>query len=335
MSKPSPGTTPSQSRRPSGGHRVSRPSPLQLGALGALVVGVVYVYAVNQFIPVDAYGYLAAGERLNAGHPLYSISPGDRTLLPEMISYVLLYPPPIAVVWRPLAALGSWTVYAWWLIAAAVALGTAVFVVAARPVAGSIALIALFAGVAFLSLIGSFNAFILGAGAGAWYLGRASRWNLAAVMLGLVVAIKPIAIPLLLWAAVRGTGRWRAIPGAAAGLGVGLGIGLFAGGPSVYVEWLNVALSNAGAPQTGLSPAHLAPWLPAVILGVGVVCAIWLPTTAAYVIAVIATALGHPSANAGSIALLILIALAAGRDSWASAVPTTGSAGSSPDPGPE
>src|SRR5439155_1700663 len=52
----------------------------------------------------DAWNYLAAGERLNAGHPLYSISPGDRPiqLLPPYWTVPLLAPPPIAVVWRPL-----------------------------------------------------------------------------------------------------------------------------------------------------------------------------------------------------------------------------------------
>src|SRR3954451_3473833 len=53
----------------------------------------------------DATTYLAAGERLNAGHDLYKLGPGDRPVLeiPGLYSAPLLSPPPIAVMWRPIA----------------------------------------------------------------------------------------------------------------------------------------------------------------------------------------------------------------------------------------
>src|SRR5687767_10188966 len=55
----------------------------------------------------DANTYLAAGERLNAGHDLYRLRPGDREVLiiPELFTQPLVSPPPIAVLWRPLAAI--------------------------------------------------------------------------------------------------------------------------------------------------------------------------------------------------------------------------------------
>src|SRR3954447_7786987 len=55
----------------------------------------------------DAVTYLAAGERLNAAHRLYVMSPGDRAIYfyPPGLTVPLLSPPPIAAIWRPLAAL--------------------------------------------------------------------------------------------------------------------------------------------------------------------------------------------------------------------------------------
>src|SRR5205823_2822366 len=57
--------------------------------------------------PGDAYTYLAAGQRLNAGHQLYALSPGDNPvqLNPPYWTVPLLSPPFMAVLWRPLALL--------------------------------------------------------------------------------------------------------------------------------------------------------------------------------------------------------------------------------------
>ena len=53
----------------------------------------------------DAITYLSAGERLNAGHPLYELQPGDRpVLILPTYTAPLLSPPPIAAIWRALAA---------------------------------------------------------------------------------------------------------------------------------------------------------------------------------------------------------------------------------------
>ena len=65
----------------------------------------------------DLWNYLAAGERLNAGHPLYELGPGDRpvVLRPPFWTVPLLSPPFIAVVWRPLALFGDAAMIVWWL----------------------------------------------------------------------------------------------------------------------------------------------------------------------------------------------------------------------------
>ena len=64
----------------------------------------------------DTRTYLAAGERLNAGHALYALGPGDRWIWinPPYWTVPILYPPPIAVMWRPLAILpNEWSIGIW------------------------------------------------------------------------------------------------------------------------------------------------------------------------------------------------------------------------------
>jgi hypothetical protein len=70
------------------------------GLLAAVLVG----YFARGFVPGDAVVYLAAGERLNAGHLLYALSPGDRivALKPPYWTVPTLSPPFMGVLFRPL-----------------------------------------------------------------------------------------------------------------------------------------------------------------------------------------------------------------------------------------
>src|SRR2546422_8089527 len=72
-------------------------------ALGiGLVVAVFVIYygLTRDHFFGDSYTYLAAGERLNASHPLYALSPGDRqvAILPPFWTAPLVSPPFIAVL---------------------------------------------------------------------------------------------------------------------------------------------------------------------------------------------------------------------------------------------
>jgi hypothetical protein len=96
-------------------------------------VGVVLFWSIvvgYYFGGHDAITYLAAGERLNAGHPLYVLSPGDRPVAVAPPFYgPLLSPPLIAVVFRPLALIGLPAMWLWTLL-----LGLAVAVVVSHVV---------------------------------------------------------------------------------------------------------------------------------------------------------------------------------------------------------
>jgi hypothetical protein len=77
----------------------------------------------------DANTYLAAGERLNAGHELFRWQPGDRQVLfGDQFPAALLSPPPIAVLWRPLAAV-PWGFDAWVVASWVALLGTIAYLV--------------------------------------------------------------------------------------------------------------------------------------------------------------------------------------------------------------
>jgi hypothetical protein len=99
-----------------------------LAALAIAAVGVVVAFGTFGWDPTwpggDPWNYLAAGERRQAGHPLYALSPGDRPvpLVPPYWSVPLLAPPSIAVLWSLVAPLGDAAMVAWGVttIAAAV-----------------------------------------------------------------------------------------------------------------------------------------------------------------------------------------------------------------------
>jgi hypothetical protein len=68
-------------------------------------------------IGTDNSTYFSAGQRLNAGHPLYGpLVATDRPIpgYPRKYPAPLLSPPLVAVIWCPLAALGEMSMTIWW-----------------------------------------------------------------------------------------------------------------------------------------------------------------------------------------------------------------------------
>ena len=134
----------------------------------AVAVGVLLAIVALRFpfglIPGDAFTYLAAGERLNAGHPLYAISPGDRPIgvVPPYWTVPLLTPPIIGVVWRlPAALLGELAVGIWWLLHIASVTTAFVLVARRRPIVASAALLLLAFPFAYELSVANLNGFIL------------------------------------------------------------------------------------------------------------------------------------------------------------------------------
>jgi hypothetical protein len=140
----------------------------------------------------DTSNYVAAGERLAAGHPLYALVPGDRPVPldnPPDWSVPLLSPPPIAATSLWVVTLpDGFRLYPTWAfgLAATVALG--LLVAALAPPLLLLVAIQLIPGMAITAWSGNVNAVIAPALVAAWFGMRSSRPRVQAAT-GVVIAI--------------------------------------------------------------------------------------------------------------------------------------------------
>ena len=214
----------------------------------------------------DPWNYLAAGERLNAGHPLYALSPGDRPVViaPPYWTVPLLAPPPIAVFWRPLAAFGPASMYLWGAAGLIAILASGWFLWRR----GALLLVAVLALDLWLTaLSGNASGLVIAMLIGAWVL-RDRPWAVGA-LIACAAAIKVLPILLILWLAA--TGRWRAV-GATVVVGAAIfGISLVGAGPAAFGDWLASAASAAPSPSALASRYGIATWMVVVINAVPIV----------------------------------------------------------------
>jgi hypothetical protein len=214
----------------------------------------------------DPWNYLAAGERLNAGHPLYELSPGDRPVViaPPYWTVPLLAPPPIAVFWRPLALLGPSSMYLWGAVGLIAVLASSWFLWR-RSALLLVAVLALELWLTVLS--GNASGLVLAMLIGAWVF-RDRPW-VVGTLIALAAAIKVLPILLVLWLAA--TGRWRAVAATAVAGGVIFVISLIGAGTQAYSDWFASALSAAPSPQALATRFGVATWAVAAVLAVPIV----------------------------------------------------------------
>jgi hypothetical protein len=294
-----------------------RTGRLAIAAALGLLLAVLSLRFPFGLIPGDAFTYLAAGERLNAGHPLYALSPGDRPVVlePPYWTVPLLSPPTIAVAWRPLAALPSELgVYAWWALHVSSVLAAFLLVAARRPVAAAVALIVLAFPFAYELSVANVNGFVL--------LGLVLTWRATALgheratgALAAVLAAFKLTPALLGWWLLTAR-RWDALRWAVVtGLAI-LAVSLLGAGLDAHLEFLSIigATASDGARPLSLAglarllgmPAGAANQLPVATLIAGV-AAIWLlrdRPDRAFVVAVITMVLGSPTVSISWYALL-------------------------------
>jgi len=255
----------------------------------------------------DAQTYLAAGERLNAGHDLYRLGPGDRPVLtlPGVYSSPLLSPPPIAVLWRPLAAidlgLSLWVAGCWIAL-----LGTALYVMFRGGLPAVFLVLALSHAIGEQLAVANANAFMPALYIALWKLRDRPA---AGSLVGAAAAIKLAPVGMLGW--LVGTRRWSAAATACGALAVLFLAGGIGAGFRSYVEYLGTlpgnrptALSLSGI--TGLS------WASYAVLVLGTVLALGLGRRwprLSFVAALSGAVLGTPALYASG--LVSLLALAA------------------------
>jgi len=282
-----------------------------------LAVGVLYFE--RGLVPGDALTYLAAGERLNLGHPLYALSPGDRPveLKPPYWSVPLLSPPLVAVIWRPLAALpNEWGLPVWWVVTGGSIVTSIALLLRRRPRLTSAALLALDIPLIYEIGVANLNGLLMAGTLGAWLLLRQRRDLAAGGLIGLMVAAKLFPAILGWWLLTQR--RWQGVAGAIAAGVAALLVGILGAGLDAHLDYLSIARSTAtiGASDLSLAglaravgfPSSIAALVPAATLVLGCLGILVLRRRPAwaYALGVVTAVLGSPVVNINWYAYLLM-----------------------------
>lgn len=300
------------------GQTVPRRGWIVFAAAVAALVVFLAVYFQRGFIPGDATVYLAAGQRLNTGHHLYSLSPGDSPvgLKPPYWTVPLLSPPLIGVIFRPLAALpGSSGAYVWWALTISAMASSLLLLARQRPGLTGLALLLLVIPVTYEIGVGNVNALLLLGALGTWWLATRGREQAAGAVVAAMVAVKLTPGVFVLWLLVQR--RWRALAACVVAGLVLLGVGIAGAGLQAHLDFLGIArqtnvngtsdLSLAGMARFVGVPGSIADLLPWAALGAGLLAMLALrnrpgPSFAA---AVVTWVFASPVVNINTFALLL------------------------------
>ncbi len=246
----------------------------------------------------DPWNYVAAGERLNAGHDLYALQPGDReiSLRPPYWSVPLVAPPPIAVVWRPLALFPDAAMNAWGLVCLLAVCASVLYLLGKGRLAG-LAVLAM--PLTMTGLSGNFSALMLPMVIGLW--AYRDRPIVVGSLIAAAAMVKLTPAIFVVWLIL--TKRWRA---AAVALIACVAIALIAlvgAGADSWADWIKSVPNSAPSPlalasQTGLPTAVVAGLLGVPAL-VSLRSDIW-----GFRFAVVAAALATPALYFQAIAIL-------------------------------
>ena len=303
--------------------RSRRIARIVIGGSALAIAAAIFVnLALAYGRPGDVVTYLAAGERLNAGHALYALSAGDRPLLiaPPYFTVPLVSPPLIAAIWRPIALLPEPVAIGGWWIAMIGCLGIAVAMALLAPrLIGAVALYLLAVPLGLEAVQGNVNAIILLGCLLAWLAFTHGRLELAGAVLGVLAILKVTPAVLVVWIVVVG-GR-RGLVGVLIGIAGAAAVSLIGAGIDAHLAYVGVLLDPSALSPTDLS---VAGWLRAMgvdggvatraslvvtVIGVGAVVVFRQRPALSFRIAVVTLVLGTPAMYVNTF-LLLLAALA-------------------------
>lgn len=286
-------------------------------AIGAILASFWLSIADAPKVAADGYTYLAAGERLNAGHHLYELREGDRWIWinPPLWTVPLLSPPLIGVLWRPLAALPADSGLVLWQ---ALTIGTILATVAALmirlPVRASLLAILLAVPIGFEMDVANVNGLLLGGYVLTWWLFARHR-DVLGLLVAAMAAVKIAPAVLAWWLFTQR--RWRAVAWFVAGCVVFLAVGIVGSSLEMHLRYLSIASQTVGSANSNLSlagigsaiglPGDVASVLPNAALVIGAL-AIWAVRDRpglAYVFAIVTAIFGSPVVNFNTLVLLM------------------------------
>lgn len=235
----------------------------------------------------DALTYLAAGERLNAGHPLYTLSPGDRFVVTDPPYFgPLLSPPLIAVLFRPIALAG---LAGMWIWAAVLGLVVAVTVwhLARTPFAAAMVFL-LGIGLGIAAVSGNVSDLFIPGYVVLW------RWRRRPEV-GVLIGVMGIAklLPFVFVGFLVSRRHFKALAWCVVGASLALLVTVAGAGVDNTLNYIGVARDSA--PQAS-SLAYLTglTWLSPVLLAGGTVVSAFLGERAAFRLALITVVFGAP-----------------------------------------
>jgi hypothetical protein len=294
----------------------------------------------------DTSNYLAAGLRLNAGHPLYGpLQLGDRPVpgYPDIYPAPLLSPPLVGVIWRPIALLPDVVAMTAWWFGGVVIITMLVAGFALRGTRQQVLILngvlllqvplclylqpqpnldALIAGwwspVAIGALSGNLNTYLTGAFVLVTWAERRRLNALSGSAAALASALKLGPAVLIGWFAVRGA--WRSAIAASAAL-IGFGIlGVLGAGLEANIDYAHLALGGAIAPSALSLPDVLhhvlgvrqavAEHLVVLVIPVGLLTMGLLRThpRTSFTIAILTSIYSSPVVLPGNLVLLLAVA---------------------------
>jgi len=288
-------------------------------ALG-LLAAVQTIYFERGIVPGDAFVYLAAGERLNAGHQLYALQPGDRPveIKPPDWTVPLVSPPPIAVLWRPLAVLpgelGVWIWYAAQLLALA---GVLVAFLRRVPLQTSFAIVVLVIPTVYEIGVGNVNSFLLLGMVLVWRSATSGRDTVAGAIGAAMTAVKLTPAVTGWWLLM--TGRLRGFSAFVVGGLAILAVSVIGAGLGTHIEYLRILsdrsvvgvspISVGGLAAKAGVPAAVANLLPTLCAAVGM-AAMWMTRrdlALSYRISIITMIAGSPAVQVNWLILLYAV----------------------------
>lgn len=282
--------------------------PCMLAILFARVYLIGFSDPASYYRPfTDAVTYLAAGERLNAGHDLYRLVPGDRlvALQPDLSPSPILSPPPIAVLWRPLAALpfgfAAWAVAVWLSM-----LVTLLYVGLRGGLAGLVLAFLLSRSTGEQLAAGNVAAFFPGLLILAWKYRDSA---LCGFVIGTMASIKLSPASMFGW--LIGERRWRAVTMGIGAVVVAIVVSALGAGVSSIGDYVQIALQIKPSPMSISGRTGVA-WLSSAFLIGGTLMAIAVGRrwpAASFAIGVASSVVGTPALYlSGWVTMLAVVA---------------------------